>query len=281
MNQMHTEPDMSDLQALQETLSRGGPYAIAVSGGVDSMTLAVVAGRLDPGTEMFHALSPAVPADATQRVQDYAEREGWRLSLVTAGEIDDPEYIANPANRCYFCKTNLYDTIAAATSLTIASGTNTDDLSDYRPGLSAAAEHDVVHPYVEAGISKASLRTIAGALGLSDLEELAAAPCLSSRVTTGIRIDPRLLPVIDTTEKALWELIPPSMQVDGVRCRIRPGSVGVEIETVDDLSAITGAALDLVRRVFDDAGYAHLTGDVTVEPYRRGSAFLIETLNLD
>ena len=96
---------MPDMQALQDALSRGGPYAIAVSGGVDSMTLAVVAGRLNRATEMFHALSPAVPRDATERVQHYAAREGWRLSLVTAGEIDDPEYIANPANRCYFCKT--------------------------------------------------------------------------------------------------------------------------------------------------------------------------------
>ena len=200
---------------------------------------------------------------------------------MTAGEIHDPEYIANPANRCYFCKTNLYDTIAAATELTIASGTNLDDLGDYRPGLSAAAEHDVVHPFVEAGISKAGLRGIAGALGLSDLKELPAAPCLSSRVTTGIKIDPRLLPVIDATEKALWKLIPASMQVAGVRCRIRPGSIGVEIETEDDLGQITGAAGEVVRSVFAKAGYAHLTAAVSVEPYRRGSAFLIDTLNVD
>lgn len=272
---------MSDLQALEGTLSRGGPYAIAVSGGVDSMTLAVVAHRLNPATQMFHALSPAVPVDATSRVRDYAEREGWQLELVTAGEVNDPDYVANPANRCYFCKTNLYDTIAAATTLTIASGTNLDDLGDYRPGLEAAAEHDVIHPYVEAGIDKNALRSIAGTLGLTDLKDLPAAPCLSSRVTTGIRINADLLPVIDTAERAIWSLLPESMQVAGVRCRIRPGAVAIEVETAASLAAIEAATADTVRTVFAEAGFAHLTGDVTVEPYRRGSAFLIETLNVD
>ncbi len=276
---------MSELQALERTLSRGGPYAIAVSGGVDSMTLAVVAHRLNPANVMFHALSPAVPADATGRVQAYADREGWHLELVTAGEINDPDYVANPANRCYFCKTNLYDTIAAATSLRIASGTNLDDLGDYRPGLEAATEHDVIHPYVEAGIDKNALRRIAGTLGLTDLKDLPAAPCLSSRVTTGIRINPELLPVIDAAERGVWELFPDAVfdaiPVQGVRCRIRPGSIGIEIETEANLAAIENNAQNVVREVFAEAGFGHLTAEITVERYRRGSAFLIETLNVD
>ena len=88
---------------------------------------------------MFHAVSPAVPATSTELVRAYAPREGWRLTVLDAGEFDDPDYRANPVNRCYFCKTNLYARIRKATADTIASGTNRDDLSDFRPGLKAAA----------------------------------------------------------------------------------------------------------------------------------------------
>ena len=78
-------------------------------------------------------------------------REGWRLAIIDAGEFADPDYLANPANRCFFCKTNLYGAIAARTEATIVSGTNLDDLGDWRPGLRRRAAHGVRHPYVEAG----------------------------------------------------------------------------------------------------------------------------------
>ncbi|MDZ7686460.1 MAG: asparagine synthase-related protein [Gammaproteobacteria bacterium] len=89
---------MSKLHALQNRLEDMGPVAVAVSGGVDSMTLAWVAHTVNPDSQMFHALSPAVPTQATDRVKQYAEREGWNLHLVDAGEVSDPDYIANPAN---------------------------------------------------------------------------------------------------------------------------------------------------------------------------------------
>ena len=82
--------------------------APAVSGGVDSMTLAVVAHRIGAAPEMFHAVSPAVPASATERVHEVAAREGWLLRVVDAGEFDDPDYVANPVDRCFHCKTELY-----------------------------------------------------------------------------------------------------------------------------------------------------------------------------
>jgi PP-loop superfamily ATP-utilizing enzyme len=125
---------MRELAALETVLRglKGG--AIAVSGGVDSMTLAIVAGRLPEGAfEMFHALSPAVPADATARVRHHAAREGWTLREITAGEFDDPAYRANPVDRCFHCKTNLYGAVCARTEKTVLSGTNRDDLGDYRP----------------------------------------------------------------------------------------------------------------------------------------------------
>ena len=128
---------------------------VAVSGGVDSMTLAVVT-HLAHGsrTRILHAVSPAVPPDATARVHAYAAREGWRLEVLDAGEMGDARYLANPVNRCYFCKTNLYEAMGRRTSGTLLSGTNLDDLGDYRPGLIAAKEHHVRHPYVEASIDK-------------------------------------------------------------------------------------------------------------------------------
>ena len=192
---MTSEPHANS--QLAEYLSQLGPAAVAVSGGVDSMTLGVLAHRVNPNIEIFHAVSPAVPIQATERVKKYASQENWRLKIIDAGEIEDPDYLANPANRCYFCKTNLYDTIVASTSSLVLSGTNTDDLGDYRPGLSAAQEHQVCHPYVECGVSKASLRQIALNLGLTDLHDLPAAPCLSSRIETGITINPNVLPVIN------------------------------------------------------------------------------------
>jgi uncharacterized protein len=150
------------LAALDRTLDGIGPVAVAVSGGVDSLTLArAAARRLGAGATMFHAVSPAVPPEATARTRALAERYGWRLEVIDAGEFDDPDYLRNPVNRCFHCKWNLYDSIARHTAATIVSGTNTDDLGDFRPGLEAASRRGVRHPYVESGIDKALVRAIA------------------------------------------------------------------------------------------------------------------------
>jgi uncharacterized protein len=89
-----------------------------------------------------------------------------------ANEFRDADYVANPVNRCYFCKTHLYGAIAVSTSATVLSGTNTDDLGDYRPGLRAAENFNVRHPYVEVGIDKPGVRSIARELGLADVADL-------------------------------------------------------------------------------------------------------------
>lgn len=254
---------------------------MAASGGVDSMTLAVVAHRTNPDTQIFHAISPAVPEQATARVQHYAKQEGWNLHIVTAGEIEDPQYVANPANRCYYCKTHLYDTLSGETTLTIASGTNTDDLGDYRPGLIAAEEHSVVHPYVEVDISKDQLRDIARTLSLSDLQDLPAAPCLSSRVTTGIAIDADILPVINEAEEALWESLQLYLPLKAVRCRIQPEAISIQIDTsttLDPEGDYNAEARDIVSKIFSAHGFEKYLKTVSIEPYKKGSAFLIETL---
>lgn len=275
---------MNKLGELKKVLERTGPIAVAVSGGVDSMTLAVVAHRVNPECQMFHALSPAVPNQATARVKHYADQEGWDLRLINAGEIHDPNYVANPVDRCYYCKTNLYDTVCDSTTLMVVSGTNKDDLGDYRPGLIAAEEHKVRHPYVEAGIDKSEIREIARSLGLTDLQDLPAAPCLSSRITTGIAIDEKLLPVINEVEESLWQSLQLILPIKGVRCRIRVDEVAIEIDAHQDIDASSDyarEAKDIVSTLFRKHGYEQYLQTISIEPYKRGSAFLIETLEVN
>ena len=275
---------MTKLQLLEARLASIGPVAVAVSGGVDSMTLAFVAHRLNPATQQFHATSPAVPSQATERVKRYARQQNWNLNLVDAEEISDANYVANPANRCYYCKTKLYDTVAIQTDLQVVSGTNVDDLGDYRPGLIAAREHRVLHPYVDAGIDKPALREIARSLGLNDLHALPAAPCLSSRITTGIAIDANLLPVINEVEQVLWDQLEDQLSLAGVRCRVRPQQVVIELDTAEAIrpdADYAARAMHITEQLFRKNGYDHYCDSIVIEPYRRGSAFLIDTLQVE
>jgi uncharacterized protein len=254
--------------ALHAALARPPSLTIALSGGIDSLTLSAAAAKVRgaAGVTLCHAVSPAVPAAATARVKDFATEWGLPLKLVDAGEFADPAYRANPVNRCYFCKSNLYGTLARMGPL-VAAGTNTDDLSDYRPGLQAAAEHGVLHPFVEAQMSKSDVRTLARALGLGDLAELPAAPCLASRIETGLRVEPADLAVIDRVET----LLRAELGNITLRCRLLRGGWVVELDpsVYEDLSAQKRAAiLTQVRRATDD-GRA-----VDLRAYSRGSAFV-------
>lgn len=259
------------LGRLEASLASLEQASVAVSGGVDSMTLSVVAGRiLGSRVTMMHAVSPAVPASATARVRRYADREGWRLTLLDAGEFDDPRYRANPSTRCFFCKKRLYSAMRRVSTGVMLSGTNLDDLDDFRPGLEAARRHGVRHPFVEARIDKSGVRAIARGLGLEDLAELPAAPCLSSRIETGVRIRASMLAFVDRAERAIRRSLAPSV----VRARVREDGIEIELDS-DSLSRLgPEARAKLARRVGAMAAEEGVARPVRFAPYRRGSAFL-------
>jgi uncharacterized protein len=260
-----------EIPALLHVLQGMERIAVAVSGGVDSLTLAAFAHRrLADRVEMFHAVSPAVPEQATARVNALADQESWRLHIVDAGEFADPNYRLNPLNRCFYCKTHLYASIVPLTQAQIVSGANRDDLGEYRPGLEAAKQHGVRHPYVEAGMDKRAVRALAHALGLPAIAELPASPCLSSRIETGIGIDPQLLALVHRTEQLAGERLQPKT----VRCRVRAQGVVIELDEAR-LAALTfeerKALTDDVCALFEAGGFHY---GVSFAPYRIGSAFL-------
>lgn len=252
---------MSELGSI---LARHPRLAIAVSGGVDSLTLAHATARVTE-VELIHARSPAVPAAASERVARHAAAAGWRLHMVEAGEFADPDYLRNPVNRCYFCKTNLYARIAGVTDAPIAAGTNLDDLGEYRPGLIAADERGVLHPFVEAEMTKTDVRAMAADFGLHDIAELPAQPCLASRIETGIAIDADDLGFVEDIEARVTAITGGG----DIRCRITAAGVRLELEPdthrQSEAQAITARACAEAGRVF--AG---------TSAYRRGSAFLTD-----
>ncbi|HQZ12377.1 MAG TPA: adenine nucleotide alpha hydrolase [Devosia sp.] len=257
---------MSDTARLAAAIEGVGNLAIAVSGGVDSMTLATFAHRTEPDrTHVVHAVSPAVPPAATERVRALAAAEGWRLTIIDAGEFADERYRQNPVNRCYFCKLNLYSEITRVVPGRVASGTNLDDLGDYRPGLKAASEQDVVHPFVTAGFTKRDVRQLAAALGLDDLAELPAQPCLSSRVETGIFIEAADLAFVDRIETL-------AAQIAGgpavVRCRITSRGVHVEVGTIGVTERARIAAMAAEECRSAERAFAG------VKDYRQGAMFV-------
>lgn len=265
------DPDVEPVGRLRVILAGFERLAVAVSGGVDSTTLGVLAHRLlRERALLVHAVSPAVPAAATARLRELATREGAALRLLDAGEFADPRYRANPVDRCYFCKANLYAAIRRIWEGPIASGTNRDDLGDFRPGLSAAAEAGIRHPYVEAGLDKAAVRRLARALGLAEIADLPASPCLASRIETGIAVSPERLALVAAVEHLLEERFGPGDQ----RCRIRADRIELELEA--PRLAVLGEA-DRATLLAEASALVRAHGvalPLRLAAYVRGSAFL-------
>lgn len=261
---------MTPEKSLESLLCVLRPYSaltVAVSGGVDSMVLAYLANRFGSmPVQAAHAVSPAVPEAATERVRRYAAQHGWDLHLIDAGEMGDPDYLRNPSDRCFHCKKNLYRSMTRKEGVTLASGTNVDDLSDFRPGLEAARTFSVVHPYVDAGLRKVDIYSLARAHGLEDLATLPAQPCLSSRIETGIGVDEAALRFVEQAELQLSAMLPGQ---NLLRCRIT--AAGVVIECEDPPAGAARARLEYWAESLCAQADRRFAG---VRPYRRGAAFL-------
>lgn len=195
------------LETLRSIIGTHGPMLVAFSGGVDSSFLLAVAKHvLQENVIALMTVSSSTPPEDHKQATALAEALSVELLVIDHDELAIPQYAANPINRCYFCKDSLYEICrreAARLSLhTIADGVNLDDLHDYRPGIQAAKEYQVIHPLVEAEFTKIDIRQASRMLGLPTWEK-PASPCLSSRVPYGTRITARMLAQISQAESII------------------------------------------------------------------------------
>jgi uncharacterized protein len=243
---------------------------IAVSGGIDSVTLAVYTSFIYEGKriKVSHAIGPAVPIEATNRVKSLSKKYNWELKLINTNEINDHRYVSNPINRCFFCKENLYKTIKTYTKGCIFSGANLDDLSDYRPGLDAAKEADIDHPYILARLSKNVIRKLAIDLGLGELSALPSSPCLASRVQTGIPVTPILLNKIDDIERYIKNIF---INAD-IRCRWMTDNLIIQFKK-PQLSHLTNYQKELIVNKANKI-FSIEYKKIKFSEYKKGSAFI-------
>lgn len=266
MSLVHDELELKYTR-LRELLAEMGSLVIGMSGGVDSVLLAKIAQDvLGERALAVTADSPSLPRRELREAEELARIAGIRHLVVKTDEVADPRYAANPTNRCYFCKSELFtrlDGLAAAQGFDwVAYGENMDDLGDHRPGAVAAGEHGVRAPLKEAGLTKADIRALAQRLGLPVWDKPAFA-CLGSRFPYGTEITPEKLAQVEAAEEVLWEL-------GFRRYRVRHhGEVArIEVPPEDMLRLIDQNAI-LVKRFRAEAGFIHVTMDLA--GYRRGS----------
>jgi uncharacterized protein len=253
---------------LDRTLRALPSLIVAYSGGVDSAYLAYAAHQaLGASALAVTADSPSYPERHRAIALSLAREFGFNHLVIQTAEMARPEYRANPANRCYYCKHELYThltTIASERGIpVIADGSNADDRGDYRPGRQAAREFGVHSPLDEAGLTKNEIRELSRRAGLPTWDEPASA-CLSSRIPYFSEVTDEKLRMIERAENVLRDL--------GFRiCRVRHHDTIARLELGRDeiARALEPATADAIDRELRAIGYAHVTVDL--RGYRLGS----------
>ena len=263
---------MTTLDALAERLAGMGRVLLGYSGGVDSALLAV-AGVRALGPERFLAAigrSASYPEAQWRAAVDLAQRHAVPLLELDTRELDDPRYVRNAPDRCYFCKSELWDRLAAVAAErgfdTVIDGTNADDLGEHRPGKRAGEERRVRSPLAELGWTKADVRRASRELGLPTWDA-PAAPCLSSRIRYGLEVTPERLRQVELGEAYLRGL-----GVEG-DLRVRHHGEAARIELGAAEMPLVRARWPAVEARFAELGFAR----VELDPagYRRGGLLVL------
>jgi uncharacterized protein len=243
-------------------LTSYGPCAVAFSGGVDSAVVAQAA-QLALG-EMAVAVtgtSDALAAGELEEARDLAAQIGIRHIVIATEEFANPDYVANRADRCYHCKTELYSQLVRMRERlgveVVVNGANADDLRDYRPGLQAANEHDVRSPLAECGLTKHDVRQLAASWKLA-VADKPATPCLSSRVAYGLNVTPERLGRIDRAEQFLR-----SLGFHELRVRYHPDDMARIEVPANEVSRLCESSIrDSVVAEFERLGFKFVTLDM-------------------
>jgi uncharacterized protein len=249
-------------ERLLNALAECGSCAVAFSGGVDSAVVAKAAQlALGVNVVLVTGKSAALASGELEAARELATLIGVRHVEIPTEEFDNPSYVANAPDRCYHCKSELYtqlDRLAENAGMkVVVNGANADDLGDYRPGMQAALEHRVRSPLAECGITKAEVRELAAAWGLT-VAEKPASPCLSSRVAYGQEVTPERLAMIDGAERFLRSLGFPELRV-----RYHAGDMARIEVPIDEIAEFCNGRVraDVVRN-FTEIGFKFITLDL-------------------